>query len=164
MFNFLKLKVVSGSQNGFTLLEMVIVLVLLGMITGLAFPQLNKMYTAMSMSTQDSDLLDEIKDLGYKAFVNGKEVALSAPVSSGNRDQSQNARIQGVHPEFKQEEGWTFTLTIPEGLVIIVDKPILYHSNGICSGGEIQIINNGKASRYLLDPPYCVPKIVDVEN
>ena len=108
---------------GFTLLEILVVLTIVGLLAGVALPQLRKMATSVERSSQRTNIKSAIEGLGYQAFVTGKPISLTA---------------KGTPPE---STGSDHPLQLPSGWQIQILRPIRYAINGACSGGEISIID-----------------------
>ena len=126
-----------GPSRGFTLLELLVVLSLLGLLAGLVVPNLVRTYKSVRYSHEKSEVLREISTLGYKAYREGRDI-----------------RFEGYPLE---GEGYDVLLSLPPGWIVRADRPILYRSNGVCLGGDLRI---GAGDRWFgvhLSPPLCVP-------
>ena len=111
----------SKAPYGFTLVEILVVLAIVGLLAGVALPQLQKMASSVEISTQRTAIKSAIEELGYRAYVSGKPIALTNAngiSSSGNTPREQ-------------------PLIIPSGWRLQVLQPVIYAINGICSGGRI---------------------------
>lgn len=125
-------------SHGFTLLEMLVVLLIAGLLAGIALPGLHRAAASLEYANQRKDLLEQIRGLGYRAFASGEPIVIDNP---------QNKPLAA-----------SFPLGIPEGWKIEVPKPIYYGFNGVCSGGEIQVIAPDQTRTKLqLAPPLCQP-------
>ncbi len=139
------------SQNAFTLLEIIIVLVILGFMAGLAAPRLEKVYSSVQQSLQRSEVLLSIANLGYQAWLHQKTIVLSQyPPVSPDKRKSFDANIQ--------QDDITSVLQLPKQWHVVADTPIRYKYNGLCYGGTLTVYFRELANRYILQPPYCVPK------
>lgn len=121
-------------QKGFTLLEVLIVLLLISFIAGLVAPSLPKLYDRLKFNLEKKEVLRELQSMGYKAYLKG-----------------QGYRFKGQDSE---NDADTF-LQIPAGWSVIAENEIELKANGICLGGNIQIAYGRYKKKYKLDAPYC---------
>ena len=121
------------SQAGFTLIEILVVLVIAGLIAGVALPRLFAISQRYERASQRDSLLTEIGNLGYVAYTTGKPIAL------GGTDPSQPAPV-----------------TIPAGWRIEVPQAVVYGFNGVCSGGTVTLVApDGAREELKLQAPAC---------
>lgn len=128
-------------MRGYTLLELLVVLLLLSLVAGLIMPRLSTLYESAVRSFQQEDLLQQIAGLGYKAYQQGKTYRLG-PLEDGQI---------ALDPP----------LTIPEGWTINAETPIDYYPNGVCTGGVISLQQAFFAQQWLLEPPLCQPVLYE---
>jgi len=123
---------------GFTLLEILVVLAIVGMLASVALPQLQRMATSVELSNQRTNLKLAIEGLGYQAYASGKPIVLNA-IPSDSKDSKQE-------PPLQVSEGWRLS----------VSQPIRYAINGVCGGGRISIMDPEKnRETFLLKSPLC---------
>jgi len=124
---------------------MLVVLTIVGLLTGVALPQLQRMATSVELNSQRKSLESAIEGLGYQAYVSGKAIALSdAAAAPGKAAPDQ-------------------PLKIPPGWRLQIPQPVLYAINGVCSGGKIAIVDpTGRREDFLLKPPQC--RLLAVED
>jgi general secretion pathway protein G len=126
--------------GGFTLVEILVVLVVVGLISGLALPRLIDLPQRIEANNQRKDLLGQIQNLGYRAYTTGASYTLQGQMVRAAVGDSQAI------------------LDIPEGWKVSVEQPLRYAFNGTCGGGEIAILSpQGIEERYRLMPPACKP-------
>lgn len=117
------------------------VMVIIGLLAGIALPQMQKMAESIEVSNQRADLRTSIEGLGYKAYVTAKPVLLeSAAVAGGTRGSEVPQAVR-----------------VPAGWRVQVSPPIRYAANGVCSGGRIALTSpHGVRESFLLKPPRCL--------
>ena len=122
--------------RGFTLVEILVVLVVIGLIAGVAMPNMHRMIQSAERAGQRDSLLSEIAGLGYQAYLTGRPFTLSGdPVAEG-RD--------------------PLPLQVPPGWRLELPRPITYNFNGLCSGGEVILISpDDRRESLQLEAPIC---------
>lgn len=126
-------------MRGYTLLELLVVLLLLSLVTGLIMPRLSHLYESAVRAFQQEDLLQQISGLGYQAYQQGKNWRLG-------QLESDEKKIQEP------------PLTIPNGWTVSTDSPIDYYPNGVCTGGIITLQYKLFSQQWILKPPLCQPE------
>ncbi|QEP43594.1 prepilin-type N-terminal cleavage/methylation domain-containing protein [Ectothiorhodospiraceae bacterium BW-2] len=119
-------------RNGFTLLELLIVLVLLGLISGLAIPRLNSLYESGVARYELEEIMQQIAGLGVKAYQQQQTIALG---------------IDNDMLPFQLPDAWQIT----------TENPVIYQQNGVCRGGTVALNKQNRHYRLALNPPYCRP-------
>ena len=127
---------IQRQSSGFSLLELLVVLSLLGLLTAITFPNIVNLYQSVGSRLQIDQIIDDINGLGYGAFNSSSEIILNnIPENTGR----QNAPIN-----------------LPVGWRLAVVNPIQYRQNGACQGGEIRLFFEGELIiSKKLTPPFC---------
>lgn len=126
-----------GHQFGYTLLEVVVVLVIFSLLAGLAIPRLTTVYNSLQTAYQRDEVLARLGGLGYLAFQQGRDFDLTASGSTTNK----------------------YPLELPDGWQIHTEKPIHFFTNGACSGGVIYLNYQNQKFKAQLAPPFCEPQL-----
>ncbi|MEA9432546.1 prepilin-type N-terminal cleavage/methylation domain-containing protein [Aeromonas caviae] len=114
-------------QRGFTLLELLVVLVLVGMITGMVGPRFIDLAERLRHRNEWQTLQQRINGLPMEVQLTGRPMAL-------------------------QE----LPLTLPAGWQLKTERPVRYLPNGVCLGGQLQLLQGDEVKRRIaLTPPYC---------
>lgn len=122
---------------GFTLIEIIVVLVIVGLLTSIALPRLVTLYASIENSSQRSAIKDQVEGLGYLAYSTGKPIVLESSAERGG--------------QLKY-----YPLLLPAGWRIDLPRPLHFSSLGFCTGGKL-IINDpdGGKEAFQLAPPLC---------
>ena len=114
-------------QRGFTLLELLVVLVLVGMIAGMVGPRFIDLAERLRHRNEWQTLQQRINGLPMEVQQTGRPMAL-------------------------QELPWM----LPAGWQLKTERPVRYLSNGVCLGGQLQLLQGDEVKRRIvLTPPYC---------
>ena len=131
---------------GFTLLELMVVLTLLGLIAALAAPNLQRLYGSLTRATERDYILDQIADLGAEALLRGRDY-----VVLGTADAEEGTVV--LVPPVGYE---AYPLEVPEGWQVRLEQPLFVHANGVCLGGAVTLIHEESTPIHLeLRPPFC---------
>ena len=160
---------VSGQQRGFTLLELLVVLALVGLVTAIAVPNLERLYAAVTRGADRDHILDQFSGLGRRAMHQGRsyvvfstggegEFASAAPPGEGAPggagagggaagDLAASFHLTGYEP---------YPIDVPEGWEIRLDPPLVIRANGVCLGAGLTLYYRGEAEpRIELEAPWC---------
>ena len=124
-------------QRGFTLLEMIVVLAILGLTTALVAPAALRGIDSWRRQAELDSLLDQIRALPGNARASGKAIVLS------------DDALKGEAPPLQVAADWT--LGVP--------KPWRVNTNGVCGGGAITIGNAYGTRTIAVAAPFCDPVV-----
>lgn len=126
-------------SRGYTLLEMLVVLLMLGLVSGLAVPRLAGLYDRMLFNLERDDVIDQISRLSFLAYREGRAFELLEWP-----EKNSNAR-NALPREFSLPDGWR----------VSAKSPVRFLPSGVCSGGEVTISRAEEAQQLFLQPPRC---------
>jgi prepilin-type N-terminal cleavage/methylation domain-containing protein len=132
----------SKQPGGFSLLEMVIALAIMGMLGALAMPSLQKITERTGFSLDLQDVERQLDQLPQIAASQGKALVLTSSPTA----------------EYAVSTGSTqepYLVKLPSGWQITVDAPIQYRYDGTCGGGRLHLTTSASQSDYLMKPPLC---------
>ncbi len=116
-------------QRGFTLLELLVVITLIGLIAGVVAPRFINLGDKLTLKNQLQEVRQKINGLPLLALRNGSALRIDA-------------------------EGAPLQLT--EGWRVSARTPVLYQSNGSCLGGEVEVWRgNQRQASISLQAPFC---------
>lgn len=124
----------STPAGGFTLLEMVVVLALLGLATALVAPAGFRTIETWRRATDVDAILRGLSSLGPQAQRQGRALRLEPGVITG---------ADGV-------------IDLPEGWTVRLDEPLQIQANGACMGSRGQLqATGGHVQPFVLQSPFC---------
>ena len=159
----------AAPMRGFTLLELVVVLLLMALVTALAMPNLERLYAGLTRTTERDYILDQFVGLGRQAMLQGRPYVVlgteGAPQADPPGSERETTEIEprgsparpagpagGPPPAGRQR----YVIDLPEGWEIRLDEPLVVRANGVCLGGELTLYHRGAVDvRLGLEPPYC---------
>ncbi len=130
-------------RQGFTLLEVLVVLILLGVLTSLALPRLLTAYESIQAAYDRDEVLAQLGLLGYRALRLGRGFELGE---------------YPFPPELPPER--RAPLELPEGWSLRAEPPIRYQASGVCRGGQVELRYASQLYALDLKPPFCRPELL----
>lgn len=110
-----------GVQHGFTLLELLFVLFIVGLLVGLIAPRFGYGVDRMEWRSQKQDLEDQIRQLPRRARLIGRAIELP-------KDLAMTDLGDGAPP-----------LNVPQGWRLDFEPALLVAANGACSASSVTI-------------------------
>ena len=152
---------------GFTLLELLVVLVLVGLVATLALPNLERLQGAVTRKTERDAILDQFAGLGREAMLRrrawvvfgsdrapesrARETAGDAAPGRPRTGPAGDGPDPRPYPDHER-----YLVDLPEGWEIRLDPPLVVHANGVCLGAGLVLYHRGVEDvRIALEPPYC---------
>ena len=153
-------KTISG---GFTLLEMLVVMFIVGLSASLVLPNMAALYDRLSYALERDTFIRNLNDLPRAAMDNNQDLVLVGEYSS-----SDFGSFNDTAPEFVSAEDLEIRvpyrnsiirpskLEVPDNWTVSIPEPIFFRSSGFCSGGRILI--DTKYLSYVMSAkaPYCL--------
>ena len=123
--------------GGFTLLEMIVVLAILGLATALVAPSAIRGIDSWRRQSALDSLLDQIRALPGNARATGRAVMLS----------DETVKMKDA------------PLRVAADWVLSVPKPWGVNANGVCEGGTVEIGNDHGKRVVAVSAPFCDPVV-----
>lgn len=117
------------APKGFTLIEVTLVMLLLGVLLALVAPALGRLYGRLAADTRLAELRSRIAALPVLAYALGEEGTL--------------AELAARH------------VALPPGWSLRGAEAVYVRANGLCSGGTITVLTPDGELELPLEPPFC---------
>jgi prepilin-type N-terminal cleavage/methylation domain-containing protein len=139
-----------ASVAGFTLLELVVVLLLLALMTSMALPRMQRWHDAVQARAQGAAVLDQLRAAAFAAGARRMRLALTA---SSLADAVPAAESQLLH------------LSLPPGWVATRVEEAAFLANGLCEPGALELRSDrGVDLRLRISGPRCGVSIEAMES
>ncbi len=119
------------TRSGFTLVEVLVVLVIVGLVASLttpAFPRLYESYVRRQLVDQVSG---SISSAAIRSYSTGESIELV--------------------PFLERQ------VELPSGWELRSEAPIIVDSTGVCFGGDLYLVSPQRVHAFHLTPPFCGP-------
>lgn len=163
--------------RGFTLLEVVIVLVIVSMTGAIVFPRLATMAASFEFASQRDMFEQALNGLSYQAYRDNSDKIFSGLYTATGREEVKQARSQrgetlaphlrtrSLIVESREHLPPVTTsyaeVPVPDGWEVVVGEPIYYRGSGYCSGGTVELYIGRLQYSYALRPPLCRAELVE---
>ncbi len=158
-------------QTGFTLLEILVVLVILGLVVTISAPPLGRSLESTAFHARANDIESQINDLRIAALISRKNIRLIAISENPENEQEtfeqrgQNAQAFSGDPLNFSPQNRTYQyipvtpdnrqLTLPNGWSVN-GQDIIFLSTGVCLGGTLEVrAPSGQKRDYNFKAPDC---------
>lgn len=125
-----------GAAQGFTLLELLIVLALVAMVAALAAPRLQQTYDAVARSGERAEVARQLARLPVIARNRGEAIIVEGDAGDG-------AAALGTYLELPA--GWTAR---PKGTLHV-------EATGVCHPAQVEVASGGVTETWHLAAPAC---------
>ncbi len=145
--------------SGYTLLEMVVVLAIMALVTGVAAVRVFSLISSWRERTQLESIEQQFAHLPVLARQRGESILLPPPATSVadgaalattmNADTMGHGAAAGGAPSLPP------ALILPAGWLVRFNHRLRVHSNGFCEGARIQLEHGDRHYPRLVTPPFC---------
>jgi type II secretory pathway pseudopilin PulG len=159
-------------SSGFTLLEMLVIIFIVGVVSAVALPRLPLMADSLDFALKRQSFEQELSGLAYRAYTDKQDFVLAGYYDSTGRDSDQEVlgSAQGaIRADLRTRpvSGQSRELlppviivadiapSLPEGWELVVSEPIFFHGSGYCSGGGAELFVGRQRYSYVLAAPSC---------
>lgn len=134
---------------GFTLLELLVVVTIIGLMAAAVTPELENMYGRLDFNLARESFEQRLNNLSYEAFGANADLIIKPTTQSG-RD-----AFVAAGPAAADVMARETVLQAPAGWEIHIDQPIIVRASGYCTGGALSVKVGNFIANYVLRPPFC---------
>lgn len=129
-------------SDGYSLLEILIILFILSLASAIAVPSLARTMDAVSLRAQSSQVAAQMQRFRHAAIVTGSVIEFG-PYGNCTAETVPDHRVTA--------------LGLPDGWDIEADC-IRFFASGMCEAGRLRLVApTGRTAVFTIDPPDCVP-------
>jgi prepilin-type N-terminal cleavage/methylation domain-containing protein len=142
------------NRSGFTLIELIFVLVLVASLAGLTTPLFRRTYAAVAVQEAAHNLARTMDYARQRAVMEGLtyRVQLDGSQSAYWLSVEKNPETPGVFSDVKTS--WGRRVRLPRGVDLKTDLPwVAFYPNGTATPADVQVAEtSGRTSRVSVDP------------
>ncbi len=167
-----------SAQRGFTLLEMLVILFIVGVVSAVALPQLPLMADRFDFALKRQSFEQELSGLAYRAYSEKSYFVLAGryeATANPNAERPLDLNTAGIRADLRTRPldsqsrdpqlpiimATHISPALPYGWELIVNDPIYFHGTGYCSGGQAQLQVGEQRYTYVLEAPSCKASLAD---
>lgn len=139
------------SAAGFTLLELVVVLAIMGLVTGVAGVRVFSMINTWRERTQLESLEQQFARLPVLARQRGSDIVLPPPKPGATTTAAGSELVATTDPLPTEPPA----LDLPKGWVVYFNQPLRVRGSGLCEGARIRIEHGDRKYWRVVAPPFC---------
>jgi prepilin-type N-terminal cleavage/methylation domain-containing protein len=138
----------STGLRGFTLLEMLVVMVLMGLITTLALPAMQRWHDAIQAKAQAAVVIDALRAAAFAAGAGRRTVAMEGGSFKVTDQTTQDAAPSQGKPVAAEQAPATagassepppLQVNLPPGWRVDRVQPAQFLANGLCTPGSVSL-------------------------
>ena len=120
-------------HRGFTLLELLIVLALIGLVAAVVVPGLARTYDAIVRTGERADVVRALEGLPLRARASGR----------------------GLEIEPEPNAAFAALLDLPEEWRAVLEEPLRIEGSGLCHPAKVRVTGRGMTETWRLTSPAC---------
>lgn len=141
-------------SRGFSLLELLMVLVLFGIMAGVAGPAIGRFLDNLDFRKQTAKIMAAVRYARLKAITEGKFVVMTAP----EREAAQGLTLSGAVNEVRQ-------LNLDEGATLEIEPlELVFSPEGYATPGTLVLTSGERSETILIDPMTGLPLLEEADE